>query len=100
MNKDVWDSLSADEQKAFERAADFSYSQLGAVMDSALPELIEILRNDGAEVRLLSDEEISEWEVITNYKAIQDKWLQEKIDAGLTNAPKVLEETRKFIVRQ
>lgn len=100
MNKDIWNSLSAEDQKAIERAAEFAYSQLGAVMDAALPEQIERLRQDGAEVRLLSDEEVSEWETITKYRDIQDKWLQEKIEAGLPEASAVLEEVRGSIVRQ
>ncbi len=97
MNKDVWNSLSTKEQEAFEKAADFAYNQLGAVMDNALLEQIEILLSDGAEVRLLSDEEVSQWETLTNYKDIQEKWLQEKIDPGLINVPEILEEIRKYI---
>ena len=97
MNKDVWNSLSEKEQKAFERAANFAYAQLGDVMTAALPEQIERLQADGAEVRILSDKEVLEWETITKYKDIQDKWLQEKISAGFIKAPEVLEKTRKLI---
>ena len=100
MNKDVWNSLSEKEQEAFEKAADFAYARLGAVMDAALPEQIERLQADGAEVRLLSDKEVSEWETITKYKDIQDKWIQEKIGAGFINAPEVLEKIRKLILRK
>ena len=99
MNKDVWNSLSEKEQEAFEKAADFAYAQLGAVMDAALPTQIKVLRADDAEVRILSDKEVSEWEEITKYKDIQDKWLQEKIGAGIIKTPEVLEETRKLIGR-
>ena len=60
MNKDVWASLSEKEHKAIERAADFAYAKLGEVMDAALPKQIEILRADGAKVRILSDKEVSE----------------------------------------
>lgn len=99
MNKDVWKSLSEKEQEAFERAANFAYDQLGDVVNAALPEQIERLQADGAEVRILSDKEVSEWERITKYKDIQDKWLQEKIGAGSIKMPEVLKEIRRLIER-
>mgnify|MGYP002867187118 FL=1 len=99
MNKNVWNSLSEKEQEAFERAANFAYSQLGDVMNAALHEQIERLQADGAEIRILSDKEVSEWERITKYKDIQGKWLQEKIGAGFIKTPEVLEETRRLIGR-
>ncbi len=74
MNKDIWNSLSDNDRKAIERAANYSYERLGAVMDSALPEQIRVLQSEGAVVRIMSDEEVSEWERITNYRSIQDNW--------------------------
>ena len=96
MNKDVWNSLSEKEQKAFERAANLAYNQLGDVMNAALPEQIERLQAEGAEVRILSDEEVSKWERITKYKDIQDKWAEDKIGvlAILETVRNYMQETR------
>ncbi len=92
MNKDVWNALPEDVKASFERAAESSYNQLGAVMNAALPEQIKYLEADGSHVRFLSDEEISEWESITKYRAIQDKWADDK--AG---AYEILEAVRNYI---
>lgn len=67
-------------------------------MNAAFPEQIERLKSDGAEVRILSDKEVSEWELMTNYKKIQDKWLLENNEAGLKNA--VLDAARKYIINK
>ena len=97
MNKDVWNSFSTKEQEAFNRAADFAYNQLGAVMNLALTEQIEILKADSANVRLLTNEEVSLWEQLTNYRNVQDKWVREKVEAGFDDAPKILEAVRNFL---
>ena len=82
MNKSVWDSLSDDNRKAIERAAESSYKVLGGIMDECFTWQLETLRADGASVRLLSDEEVSYWENVTDYKAIQEKYIAEHDNAG------------------
>lgn len=89
INNDVWNSLSREIQQAFEKATNYAYEKLGAVMDSALPEQVKTLEADGATVRFLSDEEVTDWEQITNYQNIQDKWAE-----GKDNAREVLEAIR------
>lgn len=96
MNKDVWNALPEKGKAAFKRAADFAYSKLGDVMTAALPEQIERLHAEGEEVCFLSNEEVSEWEMITNYIDIQDKWIQKKVDEGFSEAPEILEKLRKI----
>ena len=80
-----------NEQKAFERAAASSYEKLGSVMNAALTELIKVLEADGAVVRILNDDEVSEWEQITNFRDIQDKWVREKIEEGFLQDPEAYE---------
>ena len=74
MNKAVWDGLADADKDAVARAAESSYSRLGGVMDASLVRQIEVLREDGANVRIMTDEEVDFWENATNYEAIQDKW--------------------------
>ena len=89
MNKDVWDKLPDEDKKAIERAAESSYKVLGGIMDERFTWQLETLRNDGATVRLLTDDEVAYWEEATNYKSIQAKWAEEN------NAVSVLEAIRK-----
>ena len=82
MNKDVWDKLPDEDKKAIERAAESSYKVLGGIMDESFSRMLETLRADGATVRLLSDEEVSYWENVTDYKTIQEKYVAEHDNAG------------------
>lgn len=95
MNRAAWDALPDEDQRAIERAAETAYDQLGAVMDAALPAQMETLRADGANVRLLSDEEVAAWEQMTRYRDIQAAWVKEQVEAGLADAPAVLEAVRR-----
>ena len=75
MNKKVWDSLNDSEQNAFIRAAESSYRILGRTMNEAFARQLDILRSDGAVIRIMSDDEISFWEKITDYRTVQDKYI-------------------------
>ena len=95
MNRAAWDALPVEDQRAIERAAATSYDQLGAVMDAALPTQMEALRRDGANVRLLTEEEVAAWERMTRYEDVQEAWVKERAEAGLTDAPAVLGAVRR-----
>ena len=97
MNKSAWEKLSDNDKRAIERAAELSYLQLGEVMNASYLKQIEILRADGANVRTLNDEEIKFWEDITDYKALQDKWVKEQTANGLVNAEEVLRNIRRLL---
>ncbi|MBR0234163.1 MAG: TRAP transporter substrate-binding protein DctP [Synergistaceae bacterium] len=97
MNKDVWEKLSDDDKKAFERAAEISYSTLGGVMEAAYHEQLKILSSNGANVRILSDEEVKFWENTTDYRAIQNKWVQKQISEGLNSAATVLNKINDYM---
>ncbi|MBQ3402385.1 MAG: hypothetical protein IJG65_03280 [Synergistaceae bacterium] len=75
MNKTVWDSLSTEDKEAFTRAAESSYSVLGGVMSESFARQVETLRADGADVRLMTDDEVAYWERATDYRNVQAKWI-------------------------
>ena len=60
-------------------------------MDESFARQLEILKADGAEVRILTDDEVKFWEDTTNYKAVQEKYISEQAGAG-----EVLEAVRKL----
>ncbi|MBR1419268.1 MAG: hypothetical protein IJ576_09925, partial [Synergistaceae bacterium] len=68
-------------KKAIELAAESSYKVLGEIMDERFTWQLETLKADGADIRLLSDEEVSFWENVTNYKSIQEKYIAEHDNA-------------------
>ncbi|MBR1658604.1 MAG: carboxylesterase family protein [Synergistaceae bacterium] len=92
MNKSVWDSLSYDDRKAIERAAESSYKVLGGIMDERFTWQLETLKADGADYRLLTDDEADFWEQTTGYEAIQDKYIAEH-----DNAENVIDGIRRLI---
>ena len=92
-----WEKLSDFDKKSIEKAADISYKKLGKIMNVAYVNQIKILRNDGANVRILSDEEVEFWKNITNYETVQEKWLKEQSANGLKNAEEVLKKISHYI---
>ena len=61
-------------------------------MDELFTKQCGLLRDDGANVRLMTDEEVSFWEHATNYEAIQDNWID-----GDKEAAEVLKALRRLI---
>lgn len=97
MNKSAWEKLSDNDKKAIEKAAEFSYSKLGGIMDDSFSKQLEILRAEGVNVRILNDDEIKFWEQITDYESIQEKWVMERKADGLKSADIVLDEVRHLM---
>ena len=82
LNKSIWDNLAKADKDAIERAAESSYSVLGEIMNTSFTRQIEILRADGAEVRIMNDDEVSFWENSTDYENVQDKWISDDVQAA------------------
>lgn len=61
-------------------------------MDESFVRQVEILRADGAEVRILNNDEVSFWKRATDYESVQDKWIE-----GDEQAAKVLKELRRLL---
>ncbi len=94
MNKDVWDKLPDEDKQAVERAAESSYEVLGGIMDESFAHQVKVLRADGANVRMLGDDEVAFWENMTDYRSIQEKYVNE-----YENAREVLEKLRQMMKR-
>lgn len=97
MNRAAWEGLPETDRRAFERAAEKAYSELGAIMDASFPAQLETLKKDGANVRLLSDEELGAWERMTRYRDVQDAWVRQQVAAGLTEASALMDTIRAEI---
>lgn len=65
-------------RKPLRKQQKFHNSKLGGIMDASFSHQLEILRADGANVRILNDDEINFWEQMTNYGAVQNKWVADK----------------------
>ena len=98
MNKAAWEKLSDSDKRAIEKAAEISYSKLGEVMNNSYYRQIEILRDSGANVRILIDQEIKFWEDTTNYKAIQDKWISEQAAKSADILNKIRRYMKNFVM--
>ena len=91
-NKNVWDSLSKKEKKSIRKAAAESYKVMGSFADSAFDEQIEALKNDGADVRFLTDKEILDWKQATRFDEIQARWISEKDSQDRSIFEKILKK--------
>ncbi|WMY73276.1 TRAP transporter substrate-binding protein DctP [Buttiauxella selenatireducens] len=83
MNKNTWDKLAEEDKQAIQRAAAKAYQSLGSVMDSGYDAMIKDLRNNGANVRELTSNEVAQWENTTHYQQVQEKWLKEQESQGV-----------------
>lgn len=92
MNKDTWNTLSAEDQGAIARAAKTAWQSLGGVMDSSFNRQVEDLRSVGAWVRVLLPQEVARWETATRYRAVQDKWVKEQEAKGVKEAGTVMKQ--------
>ena len=78
MNKSVWAALPHKDQQAIARAAEYSYRQLGEVMDRSLEAEVQELTAQGATVRTLEPAEIEAFATATKYEEVQDDWAREQ----------------------
>ena len=90
VNKSLWDSLEDADKEAIARAAESSYAVLGGIMDESLVRQIEVLRADGADVRMMMDEEVSFWEQSTDYRNVQERWISGQNIDGADEALKAI----------
>lgn len=94
---DRWNSLNEQDRKAFERAAEKSYGELGAIMDSNYTEMLKKARSLGVTVRELSDDEVRQWGKTSQYLQVQQNWANAKEQEGVANVQSVLEKLRNHI---
>lgn len=90
MNKTAYDALAQNDKDAIKRAASRAYRQQGRNMDEQFDAMVSKLRAEGAEIRMMTDEEVDQWGNLTNYPAIQRRWAQEQSKAGVQNAEDVI----------
>lgn len=94
MNRDTWNGLAPEDQRAIQRAAEIAYQTLGQVMDRSFDAMVNDLKNSGADIRLLARKEVDEWEAATGYEAAQAAWMKEQEAKGVKAVGPVLESVR------
>jgi TRAP-type C4-dicarboxylate transport system substrate-binding protein len=97
MNKDTWNGLTPEDQRAIQRAATIAYRSLGQVMDKHFDTMVNDLKNGGANVRPLDSKEVGAWQGATSYEAVQAAWVTEQEAKGVRAAGPVLEKVRRIM---
>lgn len=97
MNKDVWNSLAQEDRDAIGRAARKSYETLGVVMEQSFDNQLEDLKKAGATVRVLTTEEVTQFENATKYKEVQTDWAAEQESNGVENAGRTIAEVTSIM---
>ncbi|MCO5084414.1 MAG: hypothetical protein M9955_22505 [Rhizobiaceae bacterium] len=97
MNKDVWNSLAQEDRDAIGRAARKSYETLGAVMEQSFDAQLEDLKKAGATVRVLTTEEVAQFEAATQYEGVQAAWASHQESKGVENAGRTLAEVTSIM---
>ncbi len=97
INKAVWESLAQADKDAIGLAARKSYQTLGATMEESFDIQLQDLRKAGASVRVLTKEEVSQFESVSKYKDVQDAWADKQKNNGLPNADLILAKVRSVM---
>ena len=92
MNQDAWNGLSEEDQSAIQRATETAYLALGATMDKEYDAMLDVLKQAGANVRILDQRELADWEAKTDYRKVQEAWTRRQEDKGVSNASTVLRD--------
>ncbi len=97
MNRHTWDGLAPEDQAAIGRAAETAYRQLGRVMDESFEAMVNDLKKTGAQVRLLSPEEVAAWKATTRYREVQAAWVKDQQSKGVPDAAPVLQKVTDLL---
>lgn len=97
MNKDVWNSLAEEDRNAITRAARKSYETLGATMEKSFDLQIKDLKRAGATVRVLTAEEVAQFEAATRYRDVQTAWAEVQQTEGVADAAATIEKVRSIM---
>lgn len=87
MKRSVWETLAPEDRAAIQRAAEFAYGGLGAVMDASFAAQLEVLAAAGASLREIAPEEARAWRDMTRYEQAQRKWIDEQAEKGVVAGP-------------
>ncbi|WP_208607793.1 hypothetical protein [Rodentibacter myodis] len=92
-----WASLSDDDKKAFERAAEIAYAQLGDMMDKNYADLLDAANAKNTLVRELTSAEVKQFAEATRYRDVQQNWAKKQEAEGVKNAQKVLQQIDRIL---
>lgn len=92
MNEKTWEKLAQEDKEAINRAVKKTYQKLGAVMDSSFNQQIADIKKAGANIRLLTAQEVDQWKVNTQYQAVQADWVKTQETKGNTQAAPVMQK--------
>ncbi|AWH88943.1 TRAP transporter substrate-binding protein DctP [Limnobaculum parvum] len=90
MNKNTWDKLEKQDKDAIHRAAEIAYQTLGAVMNNSFNTLVDEMKKNGVNVRILEPMELKQWENATKYQEVQATWVTERESTGIKNIGPIL----------
>ncbi len=97
MNKGVWNGLAQEDRDAIGRATKKSYETLGAVMEESFDRQLEDLKKAGATVRVLSAEEVVQFEATTRYADVQAAWAEDQRAQGVADAADAIRKVTSII---
>ncbi|QLK63388.1 ABC transporter substrate-binding protein (plasmid) [Enterobacteriaceae bacterium Kacie_13] len=99
MNQKVWDGLAQEDKDAIARAAQSAYKTAGSVMDYSFNTQIQMLREDGANVRILQHSEIEHWQTVTRYQEIQANWVKKQEALGIKDAGSSMQKVTEILAQ-
>lgn len=86
MNKTVWDSLDVKDRGAIRRAAAATQKRIGAAQEANLLAMTNQMKQEGATIHFLTNQELKAWQAATGYQQVQDEWVAQQENKGINDA--------------
>ncbi|MFI2744264.1 TRAP transporter substrate-binding protein DctP [Zhouia sp. PK063] len=95
----TWNSISAEDKAAIQRAANYAYKKLGSIMNTSFKLQMKQLKQLGATVTYMTPKEVKNFEVQTKYKTVQEHWVKEQNKLGIQNLEDTLLKLRTLVAK-
>jgi TRAP-type C4-dicarboxylate transport system substrate-binding protein len=85
INKQRWESLSQEDKEAIRRAAARTEKIMGITLDNSLQQLTEVMKQRGAHITPLTNDELQAWQQASRYQQVQTDWVKQQQANGISN---------------
>lgn len=97
INEDKWQSLTPEQQEAFDTAAENAQARFSSIWDGTIDQILEEQKEAGYTIVMASDEDVETFTSLPEVQANQEMWVEEAREAGAENPRAILDQFEEVI---
>jgi TRAP-type C4-dicarboxylate transport system substrate-binding protein len=97
INEDKWQSLTPEQQEAFNTAAENAQARFSSIWDGTIDQILEDQKEAGYTIVMASDEDVETFTSLPQVQTNQEMWAEEAEDAGAENPQAILDQFEEVI---